>query len=1562
MNTVGAAGANLAIAMMAGVVSAGDGQLALMDQIGPNDGSAINTGNILANQIFEPGFAIYDIGCVDDFTSNGELIGYGMEMVLYGYSGYSGIAGIQGLEVNFYNSYEDAGVNLTGYIHDYSPGTPVTDPTWSLPDYDLIEFSASAPWGLPSGTVYASMIPHNEYGTNGQTAVALSTIGNLQCWQCNPAGGFGFGPYQEVAYNCAYRITGLPGPFDCNENGIDDDIDIENDPSIDCDGNGFIDSCEFEWGIADDCNDNGIIDRCDIDSGTSEDCDGYGVPDECEDCNGNGEGDPCDIADGTSADCNGNGIPDECDIADGDDSDCNGNGIPDSCDLDNGDSGDCNGNTIPDECDIADGTATDCNMNGVPDECESQMDCNANGVLDFCDIIDGASPDCNTNNIPDECEVVVIDCNGNNVPDECDIANGTSEDVDDNGVPDECVLPCGLLEQDLGYQSPGDAKSPTGYDLAMAGNIACTMDVDTDLGVTLQFFYRDSEGWKREAERTLGPTTGKMWFPHKSLDISDDTVIASIYNTYQGGRAAIYKRMPGGEWVTETTIADTEESSYFGLSCAISGSVAVVSKSYDSNINGEALVYRRVGTTWLHEATLVQTLGDPSSWFGSEVAVDGNTIIIGSLDNGAWVFEHDGTGWVETQYLESAGVQLGATIDIEGDRAVMGHYHGLPVNYAQVFNRVDGTWVPGQVLQSLDPSTVSLGYSVRLSGDVIAVTSGLNHDTDQPQGKIHIFRFNGEYWNEIAIMERPEFPPSWAPSPRIGLSGLQIAAGFSQDSFLFSEVPIFTVHPAGGPTGLDCNANGICDEMDLASSRSQDCNANSIPDECDIADGTAFDVDLNGIPDLCEADCDNNGWPDHYEIDQGLAPDCNANGVPDSCDIAAGESPDADGDGIPDECETDFIIPVAADGSGLFTEIQPALDLALPGATISVSPGTYQGPVSLPAHPVTLISTSGPLSTVILGDTNASGILITSGQQPDTIIQGFTVTGADVPWNGGGMVITNSSPTIRNCIMLENTANQGGGAYLFHSAPTFEDCQFLLNTALSGGGIATMGLHDTAEATSIINCILTNNVATYGIPDLNLLGGGGLAADETKLIIRDSRLRTNSSQTFGGGFSIRATNATFAGCHFTDNVANPSYGTLGYVVSGETTVQDCVLCGHDFADIVGPWANLGGNFISGDCDGDGTCDVEQILSNPDLDCDADFLLDSCEITNGSELDCNGNGIPDWCDIYVYGTSFDFNGNGVPDECKPDCNDNGIPDYIDIATGNSEDCDGNGIPDECEDCNGNGIGDHCDIADGTSQDIDGDGTPDECEPDCDGDLVPDDYEIEQGWESDCNANTVPDSCDLFDGVSEDCNENGVPDECDIADGVINDCDGDGLDDQCQPGYLDCNGNDIADFCDIADGTSEDCNQNGLPDECDVDNGTLTDCNDDGIADECDPAYADCQPNGIADFCDIADATSADLNQNGVPDECDPDCNENGYPDFIDIAFGTSEDTNNNGIPDECECPDTNGDGAVDVNDLLVIIDAWGDCVPDQGCPADVDGDGTVNVNDVLLVIGEWGLCE
>jgi hypothetical protein len=49
-------------------------------------------------------------------------------------------------------------------------------------------------------------------------------------------------------------------------------------------------------------------------------------------------------------------------------------------------------------------------------------------------------------------------------------------------------------------------------------------------------------------------------------------------------------------------------------------------------------------------------------------------------------------------------------------------------------------------------------------------------------------------------------------------------------------------------------------------------------------------------------------------------------------------------------------------------------------------------------------------------------------------------------------------------------------------------------------------------------------------------------------------------------------------------------------------------------------------------------------------------------------------------------------------------------------------------------------------------------------------------------------------------------------------------------------------------------------------------------------------------------------------------------------------------------------DINGDGVVNVGDLLAVIGAWGLCP--ANCAADLNGDGVIDVDDLLIVVNNW----
>ncbi len=82
-----------------------------------------------------------------------------------------------------------------------------------------------------------------------------------------------------------------------------------------------------------------------------------------------------------------------------------------------------------------------------------------------------------------------------------------------------------------------------------------------------------------------------------------------------------------------------------------------------------------------------------------------------------------------------------------------------------------------------------------------------------------------------------------------------------------------------------------------------------------------------------------------------------------------------------------------------------------------------------------------------------------------------------------------------------------------------------------------------------------------------------------------------------------------------------------------------------------------------------------------------------------------------------------------------------------------------------------------------------------------------------------------------------------------------------------------------------------------------------------------------------------------------------------PDHIE---GPWTDLGGNEFLDECPLPipgDLDGDGSVGVQDLLLLLGAWGscdDCTPGKSmCFGDLDGDCTVGVADLLMLLANWG---
>lgn len=167
------------------------------------------------------------------------------------------------------------------------------------------------------------------------------------------------------------------------------------------------------------------------------------------------------------------------------------------------------------------------------------------------------------------------------------------------------------------------------------------------------------------------------------------------------------------------------------------------------------------------------------------------------------------------------------------------------------------------------------------------------------------------------------------------------------------------------------------------------------------------------------------------------------------------------------------------------------------------------------------------------------------------LLDGFTITGGNADGvhensAGGGMINLSSSPTIENCVFLDNSALvKGGGIFNEEGSPTLVDCVFQGNTAQYGGAIENY----RASPTVINTVFLENRSAQNGGAVSNYFGSPEFI----------NCTFSGNRTTFSGGavFNYNGT-GTFTNCTFTGNRSEQKGGAIGSLNS-ELRLTNCIL-------------------------------------------------------------------------------------------------------------------------------------------------------------------------------------------------------------------------------------------------------------------------------------------------------------------------------------------------------------------------------------------------------------------
>lgn len=195
---------------------------------------------------------------------------------------------------------------------------------------------------------------------------------------------------------------------------------------------------------------------------------------------------------------------------------------------------------------------------------------------------------------------------------------------------------------------------------------------------------------------------------------------------------------------------------------------------------------------------------------------------------------------------------------------------------------------------------------------------------------------------------------------------------------------------------------------------------------------------------------------------------------------------------------------------------------------------------------------SGEIGTDDYND-NSFTVVYLENASPSTVIDGFAITGGAA--NGvndlgdrqrcGAGIFNNgangsSSPTIANCLFMNNYARDGAALYNFarngNCSPKIVNCQFVGNKADLDGGAIFNDSRSGFTLLEIEHSLFNGNTANFGAGINNQADNG-----ETRIVLKNSVFKGNTSyvrniindnEQIGGIYNLIK-----QACRFTDNVS-----------------------------------------------------------------------------------------------------------------------------------------------------------------------------------------------------------------------------------------------------------------------------------------------------------------------------------------------------------------------------------------------------------------------------------------
>jgi FG-GAP repeat len=258
----------------------------------------------------------------------------------------------------------------------------------------------------------------------------------------------------------------------------------------------------------------------------------------------------------------------------------------------------------------------------------------------------------------------------------------------------------------------------------------------------------------------------------RTLLVASFVVVGAVSGVVSGIGSASAERI---DQLTEHKLfaPDAQRFGLYGYASAVNGNRMVIGAFLTDGVvpqTGAAYVYQRIDGDWIVQAKLIAPDGQEGEIFGTSVAVDGQTVVVGapgaaSADGtrvgAAYVYRLVAEQWILEAKLfasdprESGNFGFDQGVSIQGDTLVVaaaGPENGEEAitsgGAVYVFTRHGSTWTQTARLANPEGDALfSFGNSVSLSGKTLVVGAS---SSDEAAGAAYVFRLQHGGWVEEA--------------------------------------------------------------------------------------------------------------------------------------------------------------------------------------------------------------------------------------------------------------------------------------------------------------------------------------------------------------------------------------------------------------------------------------------------------------------------------------------------------------------------------------------------------------------------------------------------------------------------------------------------------------------------------------------------------------------------------------------------------------------------------------------------------------------------------------------